>query len=113
MCPLIVFFSIIPRPISTIDMTILTTYNQIMITMNINEAKTHLSSALEKVARGETVVLCKRNKPVAEIRPVREPLREKRPIGLAAREFPGFTVDRTFFEPLPDDIVTAFSGEGE
>lgn len=84
-----------------------------MISMNINEAKAHLSSALEKVARGETVVLCKRNKPVAEIRPVKEPLREKRPIGLAGKQYPDFTIDKSFFEPLPDDIVKAFAGASE
>jgi len=84
-----------------------------MITMNINEAKAHLSSALEKVARGETVVLCKRNKPVAEIRPVKEPLREKRPIGLAGKQYPAFTIDQSFFEPLPDDIIKAFAGASE
>jgi len=84
-----------------------------MITMNINEAKAHLSSALEKVARGETVVLCKRNKPVAEIRPVKEPLREKRPIGLAGKQYPAFTIDQSFFEPLPDDIIKAFVGASE
>jgi len=81
--------------------------------MNINEAKAHLSSALEKVARGETVVLCKRNKPVAEIRPVKEPLREKRPIGLAGKQYPAFTIDQSFFEPLPDDIIKAFVGASE
>ena len=80
-----------------------------MINMNINEAKTHLSSALEKVAKGETIVLCKRNKPVAEIRPVKESLKKKRPIGLAAKEYPAFNIDKSFFEPLPDDIVNAFS----
>lgn len=84
-----------------------------MISMNINEAKAHLSSALEKVARGETVVLCKRNKPVAEIRPVKESLREKRPIGLAAKEYPAFTIDQSFFEPLPDDIIKVFAGASE
>lgn len=84
-----------------------------MINMNINEAKTHLSSALEKVARGETIVLCRRNKPVAEIRPVREPMKKKRPIGLAAQEYPAFTIDRDFFEPLPQDILKIFSGEDE
>ncbi len=80
-----------------------------MITMNINEAKTHLSSALARVAKGETVVLCKRNTPVAEIRPLRESLKKKRPIGLASKEFPTFSVDKSFFEPLPDAIVDAFS----
>lgn len=79
--------------------------------MNINEAKTHLSAALAKVAKGETVVLCKRNKPVAEIRPIRETLKKKRPIGLAGKEYPAFTVDKRFFEPLPDDLVDAFSGQ--
>lgn len=77
--------------------------------MNINEAKTHLSSALEKVAKGETVILCKRNKPIAEIRPIKESMKKKRPIGLAAKEYPAFTIDKSFFEPLPGDIVNAFS----
>lgn len=81
-----------------------------MINMNINEAKAHLSEALKKVAKGETVVLCKRNKPVAEILPVRERLRKKRPIGLARKQYPDFTVDKRFFEPLPDDLIDAFSG---
>jgi prevent-host-death family protein len=82
-----------------------------MITMNINEAKTHLSGALAKVAKGETVVICNRNKPVAEIRPIRETLKKKRSIGLAAKEYPGFTIDKRFFEPLPEDFVDAFSGQ--
>jgi prevent-host-death family protein len=90
-------------------MVMFVSYNKVMITMNINEAKTHLSGVLAKVAKGETVVLCKRNKPVAEIRPIRETLKKKRPIGLAAKEYPTFTVDKSFFEPLPDDIIDAFS----
>lgn len=79
--------------------------------MNISEAKTHLSDLLAKVAKGEKVILCKRDKPMAEIRPLRETLTQKRPIGLAAREYPNFTLDMHFFEPLPDDIVDAFSGK--
>ncbi len=82
-----------------------------MITMNINEAKTHLSGALAKVAKGETVVICKRNKPVAELRPVRETLEKKRPIGLAAKKYPEFVLDKQFFDPLPDDFVDAFFGQ--
>ncbi len=82
--------------------------NQTMISMNVNEAKAHLSSALEKVAQGETIVLCKRNKPVAEIRPIRESPKKRRPIGLAARQYPAFTIDKDFFEPLPDDIINVF-----
>ena len=39
-----------------------------MIRVNVAEAKAHLSRYLESVERGETVVLCRRNVPVAEIR---------------------------------------------
>jgi antitoxin (DNA-binding transcriptional repressor) of toxin-antitoxin stability system len=53
-----------------------------MIRLNIHEAKTHLSRYLENLARGETILLCKRNQPIAEIRPIESRPKEKRPIGL-------------------------------
>jgi hypothetical protein len=52
------------------------------------------------------VVICRRNVPAAELRPVPKPRRTRRPIGLV----PGFTVPASFFEPLPEDLVTAFEG---
>lgn len=84
-----------------------------MINVNVNEVKTHLSSCLAKVAQGETVVICKRNKPVAEIRPISTVVRKKRPIGLAKKEYPGFVVDQAFFDPLPAELVNGFSGESK
>jgi antitoxin (DNA-binding transcriptional repressor) of toxin-antitoxin stability system len=53
-------------------------------------------------------VLCKRNTPIAEIRPLPQPRTRKRPIGLAAGEF---AIPASFFEPLPADMVAAFAGE--
>ena len=41
-----------------------------MIQININEAKAKLSKYTKMVKEGETVVLCERNKPFAEIRPL-------------------------------------------
>lgn len=41
-----------------------------MTTININEAKTHLSRYTKLVKAGETIILCDRNKPFAEIRPL-------------------------------------------
>lgn len=41
-----------------------------MIQININEAKSRLSKYAKMVKSGETVVLCERNKPFAEIRPL-------------------------------------------
>lgn len=42
-----------------------------MIKVNIHEAKTHLSRYLERLSEGERIVLCKRNVPIAEIRPLK------------------------------------------
>jgi len=43
-----------------------------MIRLNIHEAKTHLSRYLARLRPGETIVLCRRNEPIAEIRELRE-----------------------------------------
>ena len=81
-----------------------------MIRVNIHEAKTHLSRYLQRVAKGESVVICKRNIPVAELRPIVQPAKELRPVGLSKGQF---EVGPEFFLPLPDDILRAFNGENE
>ncbi|WP_298433873.1 type II toxin-antitoxin system prevent-host-death family antitoxin [Geobacter sp.] len=79
-----------------------------MITINVHEAKTHLSHYLDEVEKGERIVVCKRNRPVAEIRPIPSRAAEKRPIGLAKETF---TVPDSFFDELPDETIALFSGE--
>jgi prevent-host-death family protein len=74
--------------------------------VNLYEAKAHLSALVNKVAEGETVLICRRNVPAAELRPVPKPRRTRRPIGLVK----GFVVPPSFFEPLPDDLLAAFEG---
>jgi antitoxin (DNA-binding transcriptional repressor) of toxin-antitoxin stability system len=81
-----------------------------MIKLNIHEAKTHLSKYLARLARGETILLCKRNVPVAEIRPVPPERTEPRPIGLAKGLF---QVSPEFFDPLPDAVLDGFEGTSE
>lgn len=39
-------------------------------TVNIHEAKTHLSRLLEDVRRGETVIIAKAGEPVAQLTPL-------------------------------------------
>lgn len=80
-----------------------------MIRVNVTEAKPHLSRYLKRVERGDTVVLCRRNVPVAEIRALPKQAREPRPVGIDR----GMTVPAAFFEPLPDDLLAAFEGGGE
>lgn len=41
-----------------------------MATVNIHEAKTHLSRLLERVRAGEVITIAKAGEPVAELRPV-------------------------------------------
>ena len=78
-----------------------------MIRLNVHEAKTHLSRYLERLAKGESILLCKRNVPIAEIRPLPAARKKKRPIGLAKGTF---EVPREFFEPLPEEFLEAFYG---
>ena len=79
-----------------------------MIKVNIHDAKTHLSKYLELVAKGEIIVLCKRNVPVAEIHPIAPSRKTKRPVGLAKGKF---KVPPEFFLPLPDEIIESFHGK--
>ncbi len=81
-----------------------------MQTINIHEAKAKLSEYLNAVESGETVVICRRNVPVAEIVPIRQARKEPRPIGLGPYE-EGYEISAGFFEPLPDELLKAFNGE--
>jgi antitoxin (DNA-binding transcriptional repressor) of toxin-antitoxin stability system len=78
-----------------------------MIKLNIHEAKTHLSKYLAQLKVGERIILCKRNQPVAQITPLPEAPIRSRSIGLAKGIF---TVPRSFFETLPDDLLDVFEG---
>jgi len=49
--------------------------------INVHQAKTHLSRLLERVARGEEIVIAKAGKPVARLVPIDGMLREPRRLG--------------------------------
>jgi len=79
-----------------------------MIRINIHEAKTHLSRYLSRLAKGENILLCKRNVPIAEIRPLPPQKESKRPIGLAKGQF---KIPAEFYESLPPEVISAFQGK--
>jgi prevent-host-death family protein len=81
-----------------------------MLRINVHEAKARLSHYLDKVAEGETIIICRRNVPMAELRPVLQPERRRRPVGLASGTF---RVSRAFFEPLPADMLDAFEARSQ
>jgi antitoxin (DNA-binding transcriptional repressor) of toxin-antitoxin stability system len=88
-------------------MVVFTTQNVTMIRINIHEAKTHLSRYLARLRAGESIILCNRNVPVAELRPLPARRETKRPIGLAKGSF---AVPPAFLEPLPEEELVAWEG---
>lgn len=50
-----------------------------MKNVNLYEFKSHFSEYARRVKEGETVILCERNVPIAEIRPISQHNREPRP----------------------------------
>lgn len=74
---------------------------------NIAELRTHLSELLEEVEGGETLTICRRNRPIAEIRPLPKPSRKLRPFGLYKGKF---RVPDDFNDPLPDEVLDLFEG---
>ncbi|MFQ5739788.1 MAG: type II toxin-antitoxin system Phd/YefM family antitoxin [Acidobacteriota bacterium] len=79
-----------------------------MIRLNVHEAKTHLSRYLALLEEGgETILLCRRNVPVAEIRPLPERGRRVAPLGVWKGKI---EVPDVFFEPLPESLLDAFEG---
>lgn len=77
-----------------------------MQTINIHEAKTHLSRLLEKVAGGEEVVIAKAGKPIARLVPLDAPP-QKRRLGLLTDKL---HIPDDFDAPLTEDDLAMFEG---
>lgn len=75
-------------------------------TINVHEAKTHLSRLLERVHAGEEIILAKSGKAYARLVPILNEAPTRRPGRLKGR------VGDAFFEPLPDAELRAWE-DGE
>lgn len=77
-----------------------------MKSVNVYDAKTHLSRLLERAEAGEEILITRHGRPVALLGPVRD--RPKaRPLGrLRGR----IRMSRDFDAPLPDEIMAEFEG---
>jgi antitoxin (DNA-binding transcriptional repressor) of toxin-antitoxin stability system len=78
-----------------------------MIQININEAKSKLSKYARLVKSGETVILCDRNKPFAEIRPLDHRGSAPRVFGMSKGMF---KLGPEFFE-ADAEVQKMFAGE--
>ena len=74
-------------------------------------AKAQLSALLDRVERGERIVITRRNRAIAELSPLQpQPPSGPRPLGQACDA--GTPIPATFFEPLPEDLQAVFEGRG-
>ncbi len=77
-----------------------------MHTVNIHEAKTHLSRLLERVAGGEEIVIARAGKAIARLVPL-DAVPKKRRLGLLKGKL---NVPDDFDAPLTDDELALFEG---
>jgi antitoxin (DNA-binding transcriptional repressor) of toxin-antitoxin stability system len=82
-----------------------------MITATIFEAKTNLSELIKQALNGETVLITfgREKKPMVTLSPV-EPLAKRR---LGFMEHLGIEIPDSFFDPLPEEELRLWNGEGE
>lgn len=77
--------------------------------VNIHEAKAHFSEVLAAVEAGETVVIARRNKPIAKLVPIApdEAQEAPREPGLAKGKI---LLAPDVFDPLDDELLGLFDG---
>lgn len=79
-------------------------------TVNLYEAKTHLSELVERAAAGEEIVIAKAGKPKAKLVPY-EPLQQRR---IGGQNLLGITYMAEDWDgPLPPEIQRYFDGEDD
>ncbi|HUL26485.1 MAG TPA: type II toxin-antitoxin system Phd/YefM family antitoxin [Streptosporangiaceae bacterium] len=75
--------------------------------VNVYQAKTHLSQLLDRAAAGEEIVIARAGRPVARLMPLADsPSRRRVPGGWRGR-----VSISTDFDELPAEIEAAFQGE--
>ena len=75
--------------------------------INIYDAKTHLSSLVDRASEGEEIVIAKAGVPAARLVPLRMVSENRVPGRWAGK----MTLADDFDAPLPEAILSAFGGE--
>lgn len=79
-----------------------------MVTVNIHEAKTHLSRLIERAAKGEPVIIAKAGKPLVRMVAIEAPQTPRR-LGFMAGEI---AVPDDFDRMGQDEIEALFGADG-
>jgi prevent-host-death family protein len=78
-------------------------------TVNIHEAKTHLSRILRAVEKGKEVIITRNGDPVARLSPIEGTPRDRHFGELKGQ----IVVPDNFNDPLPEEIQKYFEGRGD
>jgi prevent-host-death family protein len=78
-----------------------------MSTVSLRDLQQDADAVLVRVEAGEHLVVVRRGRPVAELRPAPATQPGPRPFGLCAG---AFTVPDDFDSPLPEEILREFEG---
>ena len=79
-----------------------------MRTVNMHEAKTHLSRLVDRAAKGEPFIIAKAGKPLVKVVPLdAPPAREMKRLGF----MPGIEVPDDFDTMFADEIEKMFYGD--
>lgn len=78
-----------------------------METVNLYQAKTHLSKLVERAAAGEEIIIAKSGTPRARLVPLAVTKEPRKPGALKGKIW----IADDFDDPLPPDILAAFEGE--
>ena len=79
-----------------------------MKSVNIHEAKTHLSRLIQRAAAGEEIVIAKAGTPLAKLVPYTNTTEPRKP-----GRWRGKVRIADDFDALPDDIAAVFNGEAQ
>lgn len=72
--------------------------------VNVHEAKTHFSSLLARVEKGEEIIICKSGKPVACLHAIEEKTVNRIPGNAKGKVI----IAENFDAPLPQSMLNAF-----
>ena len=75
-----------------------------METVNIHEAKTHLSRLVERAEHGEEIIIARSGRPVARLVPLEGPVRPR----VCGRMRGKIRLADDFDAPLPDEVLDQF-----
>ena len=77
-------------------------------TINLYEAKTHLSQLVERAAAGEEIIIAKAGRPKARLVAVQKTRQPRKP-GLWKGKL---WIADNFDDPLPEDLLAGFADRG-